>query len=1104
MTSVNKILLKLEYVTKEQEETLVLPALNGVIGVFEDTFLSKADEFKTATAKLQSNFDQIDEKVLDITNNNTKLFAGTLPDQLSVDSSSDESDEDSPRRKQRTPSKSAKSLLSAFALTNNQVAEGIAEGRSVDELKQLSFPKQGLRINVTNDNDVDIQIRIQMNKDSKTFKLQQRLNKNGWKAVNGGQKIKNFSSALRHGERIITDKARDAGATIPNPDDAADTSERQEARRARRYWLLNNTFHIYEGTNKRPNVTFIDSDEEKSKYVDSFKQETFKQLEHVGVNLKDLFKPSDIVFKASSKKRPSSLIVEALLAPWAVPIILLNGIAGGVITSFNLLGKIVDKIAGGLFSTKYGPRSTVRANGKKDAPGSKTWAERAYANNGTTSWWGVLAHAISQGFKEGWKDGQALGRGVGGQLKYRAPDNDKYRDDPRAYWQERGKLVTQLARMEAKYEDAIQKAQDLPDVNLVDGEPAKRQYRNPANGEIQQVVINPRADAIEQAIVNYSKAEDRIENLARPLDVSVEAVRAHFNEILSGNPDTMPPGQGYPTRFGGYLKRRQLEKNVNKYVPKSPQGRGLREAMLGKDPKFEEMHEGQQGDKRLAQVEQAGGGKGSVSTEDREYLKPGQQAPEDVKEHYAERRGKDGHQARYYSKKDAARVLDEQKNGPDKRDSNLEEEGEEGEEEGNEEQFYYSDTDEMTKGGENEMAAKNAPKTPQDPATEQFQMAVENEVAAAKRVSQKSKARSANANARVASARADEAEVKARRAEEDREVHIGEILHKLDSSISELIVKDNPEVSKVYSQLEKTINTIEKDLTVPNPFRRGRNGKKSKELPSQGKSPSAPSESSVEDPSTTTGRATQVFTAPDTSRRPVEGVDFNRHVAPKESPTVATVLKPGYKPSSRPFEQADENEIESIGKARGGRGGSSGPSEINAPKILMDNLSRQFRIAAGKDPDTGKKEPNTTPISLPESPEATSKQPKAQSLAQQLAGTPTSTTSPTATTPTTTTTPKSTKTTLANWKPTPKSTKTTLANWKPSSASNKVTSTPKVGESVGSVKPSTPTPTSTTPKLYVPGATGTPNPGAKLLKPGDTGFQRSNKNDLRRKKRRKK
>ena len=196
----------------------------------------------------------------------------------------------------------------------------------------------------------------------------------------------------------------------------------------------------------------------------------------------------------------------------------------------------------------------------------------------------VLVHET---FKEGWQEGQAFGSKLGGQLKYRAPDNAMYRDDPRAYWKERGKLVTQLARMEAKYEDAIDKARGLSDVNLINGQPEKRQYRNPATGEVEQVIINPRADAIEQAIVNYSKTEDRIENLARPLDVSIEAVRAHFNEILSGNPDTMPPGEGFPTRFGGYIKRRQLEKNVKKYVPQVPQGRGLKEALLGKDPRFE-------------------------------------------------------------------------------------------------------------------------------------------------------------------------------------------------------------------------------------------------------------------------------------------------------------------------------------------------------------------------------------------------------------------------------------------------------------------------------------------------------------------------------------
>jgi hypothetical protein len=1079
MTTVDNVLLKLEYVTKEQEKKLIFPALDDVIGTFEDTFLSKADEFKTAIDKFQFNLDRIDERVRDITNSNMKLFAGTLSEQLSLDSSSDESD-DSPKRKQRRPSKSAKSLLSAFALTNDQIVDGIADGQSVVELKQLAFPKQGLCIKVTNDNDVNIQIRIQLNKDSKTFKLQQRLNKDGWNAVTGGQKVKNFSTALRHGERIITDKAREAGVSIPDPSAVNDTNERKQVQQARRSWLLNNTFHIYEGTNKRPIVTFSGSDKEKNNYVDSFKQETFKQLERAGVNLKDLFKPSDIIFKASSNTKSSNLIVEALVAPWAIPIILLNGITSGIITSFNLLGKIVDKIADKLFSTKYGPSSTIRANGKKDAPGSGTWAARAYANNGTTSWWGIIAHAISQGFKEGWQEGQALGRSVGGQLKYRAPDNAMYRDDPRAYWKERGKLITQLARMEAKYEDEIQNAKGLSDVNLIDGQPEKRQYRNPATGEIEQVIVNPRADAIEQAIVNYSKSEDRIENLARPLDVSLEAVRAHFNEILSGNPNTMPPGEGFPTRFGGYIKRRQLEKNIKKYVPKVPQGLGLREAMLGKDPKFEEIHEGQQGSRRLAQVEQAGGGQGPISTQDREYLKPNQQAPEGVREHYAERRGADGRQARYYSKKEAARILDEQKNGPNQRDSNLEEEENE-----KSKPFYYSNTSGVTKGGENEMAPTNAPKTPQDPAAEQFQMATENEVAAAKRVSQKSKVRSAKANARVASARADEAEVKARRAEEDREVHIGEILHKLDSNISELIVKSNPEVSDVFSQLEKTIDTIEKDFSIPNPFHRRRNDNKStEELPSQSKPPSVPSESSVEDPTTTTGKPTEVYTS---TEYPSQSSKIDRHVAPKKRTTLGD-----RKSLNTEFEiqHAGENEIEGVDKQRGA---SSGPSEINAPKILMDNLSRAFRIAGKKDPDTGKDEPDTTPTKLPDSPVATTKQPKTQSLAQQLAPTSTSTTKPT--TPTTPTKP-STPTTTPTKPSTPTTTSTTSSTPTTTPKSPVAAETGKLRFAVDIAREKqgmSPASTSTTSSSGGAGGAG-----------GSKPFYYSNKNDLSRKKRRKK
>ena len=646
-----------------------------------------------------------------------------------------------------------------------------------------------------------------------------------------------------------------------------------------------------------------------------------------------------------------------------------------------------------------------------------------------------------------------------------------YRDDPRAYWKERGKLVTQLARMEAKYEDAIDKARGLSDVNLINGQPEKRQYRNPATGEVEQVIINPRADAIEQAIVNYSKTEDRIENLARPLDVSLEAVRAHFNEILSGNPDTMPPGEGFPTRFGGYIKRRQLEKNVKKYVPQGPQGRGLKEALLGKDPKFEELHEGQQGDRRLAQVEQAGGGQGPIGTQDREYLKPGQQGPEGVKEHYAERRGADGHQARYYSKREAARVLDEQKNGPDKRDSNLEEDDKE-------KPFYYSNPTDMTKGGENEMAPTNAPKTPQDPAAEQFQMATENEVAAAKRVSQKSKARSAKANARVASARADEAEVKARRAEEDREIHIGEILQKLDSSISELVVKSDPGVSDVFKQLEQTIDTIEKDISIPIPFRRRRNDKASM-APTSG--------SAVEDPTTTTGRPTIVFEAPESSGSQTHA---DRNVAPPTPSNLGDGPAGRIKVKPNALETAGEDEIEGIDKAP------------NPFAMLGANLSSAFRAADHRKKNKDGNLADTTPTKQPDSPTSTTSQPKTQSLAQQLAPTSTPTTKPTKDTSTTPGAFSRPSTPTTPTKPsTPTSTSASPSSVKPASttpkspvgtAAKKLRSTVDIAREKQGMSPRSTTGTS---------SSGTGGAGGAG---GSKPFYYSDKNDLRRKKRRKK
>jgi len=95
-----------------------------------------------------------------------------------------------------------------------------------------------------------------------------------------------------------------------------------------------------------------------------------------------------------------------------------------------------------------------------------------------------------------------------------------------------------------------------------------------------------------------------------------------------------------------------------------------------------------------------------------------------------------------------------------------------------------------------------------------FTAAIENEVAVSKKDSQKQKVRVARANATQSRARADVAEVRARAAEESRDSNIADILSKLDSNIDGLAVTGNPEIRKVFVQLESTIDSIEKQ----NPF----------------------------------------------------------------------------------------------------------------------------------------------------------------------------------------------------------------------------------------------------------------------------------------------
>ena len=132
---------------------------------------------------------------------------------------------------------------------------------------------------------------------------------------------------------------------------------------------------------------------------------------------------------------------------------------------------------------------------------------------------------------------------------------------------------------------------------------------------------------------------------------------------------------------------------------------------------------------------------------------------------------------------------------------------------------------------------------------EQFQAAIDNEVAASKKDAQKQKVRVARANATQSRARADVAEVRARAAEEDRDSNIAEILSKLDSNIDGLVIKGNPEVSKVFVQLEATIDSIEKQ----NPFAMlGANISREMKIMGQGskkkKEPAVPSQTKSEIP----------------------------------------------------------------------------------------------------------------------------------------------------------------------------------------------------------------------------------------------------------------
>lgn len=322
---------------------------------------------------------------------------------------------------------------------------------------------------------------------------------------------------------------------------------------------------------------------------------------------------------------------------------------------------------------------------------------------------GQIASSFKDGFKEGFESGRKA------TTKNRLPTSKLYKKDPGAYWQKRGELATQHAKMEAEYGNLLSRG-------------------------------TTDTEQFQEALLNYANAQEQITQRAIDLNTTLEAVAEHSKEIQKGNKKAMPPSAGWPKEYGGDAVRKKLQGNLKREIKKQPVEK------LGILPRG--MHE--IGEKLMGPAEVSPGGAGGPSArEDREYLKPGEKAPEGVQVRVGEPRGPRQVKAKWYSKREAAAKQSEKKNGGD---------------------YSKSKQSQFNLAGVNEMA----------PTVEDYQKAMEDEVSISKKSQAKSKSRAAKAQARMAKAKADEVEAKAAATEQKAEEHMNELLVKLDMYIDSM------------------------------------------------------------------------------------------------------------------------------------------------------------------------------------------------------------------------------------------------------------------------------------------------------------------------------
>ena len=721
--------------------------------------------------------------------------------------------------------KVASMLMGGMLANKAKLGASILDGTPV---RGNLYPLGGIRYSGKHGDPMN----IQLNRDRRTFNISIKSGPdNTWEPLPGGKGISSFGDADRLIRRKMISDARKAGEVI-GPDPRSMTGNNEADRRKRQEALkLENDWFDSKGKDGKSNLSIrsrfpgIEKEkagrlrqqtrmgaaaEDTSKLVAAYSKNTFDFLKSNG------FDPAKHFAEAAKykgydfleKTGPSAREIPALIVskPWSAATTLIDGIRSGTIKSLPHLNNIVKRtgtiiaksapiagegIGAGLLMPALGAFHTGRLLGKAGI-GSSKWMYQHQVKAGIGGWMGSIGKGFASGFGEGFRKGANLSE----PTSTRPPNSNQYRRNPRGYWQERGKLVTMLAKFEGTYQDAIDNVDSLK--------------QDPKTGEKREKTDDEKAVEINAALIQHDKDLTHVATVARrTTGSSLGAVQAHFNAIVTGKKDVMPPSEGFPDKYGGWGKRRSLQRNFNRLTHKTNlKHHKIREALAlrGPQPKTQQPAKGDP--------------TGGIPVNEREYVKQGSTEYNNAKAkgveiHTGEKRGPSEEQAHYYDKRQMSNKMNQEKNGgsatPAQPDPNINRPMRL--DLSNDEEFTMPKEQAQTPNVSVPNGQPTAQPKVQSPAEQRnatIEAAIKNEVAQSKQVQQKANARSAKSRAKIAESRADASEVDARVAEEKRDEHIADVLTKLDNNIQNIQIKSNSNISEVFKQLEQTIDTLEK------------------------------------------------------------------------------------------------------------------------------------------------------------------------------------------------------------------------------------------------------------------------------------------------------